>query len=428
VGIVGSLVAVALAAGGAERFESILYVPPPAGWSVLDLGEERRFVRQEETGNGLILLTRRPATGSPVEAFAALWQEHAARLVPGPAPEPSSRREAEFTVLSGARKIVSAGAPVTASVLAVVGHGRAVGVVGISTGEEVQSEVAALLESVRLAPDPGAAVAAGGPETAGELEYEVPPGYLERSEPGRIVLLPEVLDAPTPCVYGLAPPRRTSGSLESDAQAALLEVLERSWRPVAARRKEMRGTSSTGWPYAWVRSAFQRDPPGADETVAMAMVLPAGGGRVHVVWGRGSSAQCGLHDVSFERLFHGLRPGGWTSDGGRALARDVVGTWLSGGPAGARKLVLGADGRYERTSTSEGTGAPPGMPIHGRYVLRGSELTLTAEEGARDVRRYRVRLFDDRRPEGWRRFLTLLEDRPGRARIRKYARTDAPAG
>ena len=429
--IVGPLVAVAIAAGaGTERFESITYGPPPPSWSVLDLGEEgRRYVRQEETGNGVILVTGQASTGTPAEAFTSLWRDHAARLVPGPAPEPSARREGDLTVLSGARTIVSEGAPVSASVIAVVGAGRALGVVGISTGDAMQPEVAAVLASVHVSPVPASRAASGEPATAGDLEYEVPPGYLERSEPGKIVFLPEVFDARTPCVYGLAPPRRTRGSLEADAEAALLEVLEPVWRPVAGRRGAMRGTAAAGWPYAWVRSAFQQDAPGAGQAVqAMAMVLPAGGGKVHVVWGRGDQAQCGLDDVSFERLFHGLRPSGWMSDGGKVLQRDVVGSWSSGGSGGPRQLVLRADGRYERTSSSAGAGAPPGTVVQGRYTLRGDELTLSAEVGARDVRHYRVRVHDAWRPEGWKRSLTLLEDRPGRARVREYAQVAAPAG
>ncbi len=119
------------------------------------------------------------------------------------------------------------------------------------------------------------------------------------------------------------------------------------------------------------------------------MVLPAGHGRVHVVWGAGSPARRTLDNVSFTHLFHSLRPRGLTSDGGKALLRDLQGAWRNSERYSISQYAFGADGRYERglaTSTrlvldkrtSAGVDA-------GRYGLRDGTLILTSERGGRDT-------------------------------------------
>ena len=143
----GPLVAavIAGAGGGSERFELLTYTPP-SGWMVLDTEEGRRYVRQEEEGNGLIvLLAGRPTADPPAEAFAALWRDRAEKFVPGPPPDPSVQRTGELTTLIGRRQVQSRGAPVTATVVAVVGRGRVLGVVGIVTGEALDGKFVVLL-------------------------------------------------------------------------------------------------------------------------------------------------------------------------------------------------------------------------------------------------------------------------------------------
>src|SRR5215831_3506788 len=128
--ILAPLVAALLCVEGGERFESFSYAPPPAAWSVLDLGAEgRRYVRQEENGNGLVVLVPgQPSTGSPADDYAAMWRARASVIVAGPPPEPTVRRDGEFTVLTGTRKVVSEGQQVVATVIAFVGGGRASGI------------------------------------------------------------------------------------------------------------------------------------------------------------------------------------------------------------------------------------------------------------------------------------------------------------
>jgi hypothetical protein len=432
--IIGAVLAAALGGGGGpERFESITYSPPPSAWNVLDLGADgRRYVRQEEAGNGVIVIVPgRPATGSASAEFAAMWQARAAIILAGPSPKPTTTQEGEFTVLSGTRKSVSEGQAVSARLVTIVGRGRAMGVVGIATGDAVEPEVAAVLASVRVAPiDVASASAATAPGT-GELEYELPRGYLERPESRKTVFLPEVFDARTPCIYGIAAPRRATTSLEADAESALAEAVVPGWRRQDSRKRMQRGTSSTGWPYVWVRGTFQRVDAGrAQSKIAMATVLPAGGGRVHVVFGEGDPDRCRLHDASFERLFHSLQPGGWTSDGGKALIQSVVGTWRTNESPALQQLVLGADGRFERsisTVVAAGIGGSGDSALsRGKYVVRGSELLLIPDSNPQRADRYQVRVYESARGTGWKRSMALLDEHVSPAGVLWWSRVETP--
>jgi len=251
-------------------------------------------------------------------------------------------------------------------------------------------------------------------ESLGELGFDVPPGYVQQRNGDVVILAPAVADPGTPCLYGVAPPISTSGSLEADAEAALLQAVVPGWRRLDGRHYAMRGIAAAGWHYVWHRAAFEGDLGGERQAVnAMAMVLPAGPGHVHVVWGMGSISRCLLDDATFEQLFHTLRPAGWTSDGGQALARALVGTWRYTAGAGLQQLRFEADGRFERDL---GTRASVGVMERtsatasgGRFTVQDGELLLAPEHRPENPDRYRVRLYDEWFPDGWKRAIALLD-------------------
>ena len=201
------------------------------------------------------------------------------------------------------------------------------------------------------------------------------------------------------------------------------------WRRLDGYRYAMRGVAAAGWEYAWFRAAFQGEIGGQPQAVnAMATVLPAGPGRVHVVWGMGSISRCLLDDVPFEQLFHSLRPAGWTSDEGRALARALVGTWRHTESVGLQQLRFQADGRYERDLGSRAsvgvTERTSATATGGRFTLRDGALVLTPEHRPQSPDRYRVRLYDEWVAGGWKRAIALLDDTANPPLVVPFYRVD----
>jgi hypothetical protein len=246
------------------------------------------------------------------------------------------------------------------------------------------------------------------------LGFDVPPGYVQQRQGDIVILAPGTPNERTPCIYGIAPQRASTGNLEADAEAALVQAVVPGWRRLDDRHAAMRGVSAAGWPYVWYRAAFEGDVGGQRQAVnAMAMVLPAGQGRVHVVWGMGSISRCLLDDVTFEQLFHSLRPGGWASDSGKALARSLVGAWRFTASAGLQQLSFTSDGHFARdlgsrarVGVSERTST---TASGGRFTLRGSELALVPDHRPRSPDTYRVRLSDEWFANGWKRGIVLLD-------------------
>src|SRR5262249_9767792 len=133
------------------------------------------------------------------------------------------------------------------------------------------------------------------------------------------------------------------------------------------------------------------------------MILPAGPQRVTVVWG-GGDILCTADDASFVRLFHSLRPRGWTSDGGKALAQNLVGSWTMHSGSAVGVYVFRADGTYDdgkQVTHSTAIGDDSAIETTrsrtaagGQYVLRGNELSLTgAGKGGKQT--YRIRIVDE---------------------------------
>jgi hypothetical protein len=257
-----------------------------------------------------------------------------------------------------------------------------------------------------------------------EIDFAAPPGYAVRHEAGMVVFAPAAPDR-TPCVYGISPPRPSKGALDADAQAALAELVVPGWQRTSDWSHAAKGTAPAGWPYFRVQADFRRQP---DVVSAMALALPAGPGRVHLLWGLGSPARCTFDDTAFARLFHSLRPRGWASDGGAGLLGQLHGTWRNTERTGLGQFIFHVDGRYERalsTATRLGLSERTSSGVEaGRYAGRSGALVLAPERGGRETT-YRARVFDElSHVRGrWTRMLALLADDPGADEVR-YDRID----
>lgn len=419
---VAALVAgLGLLPGGAhaERFEFVAFTPPP-GWTAQQLSEGRAYVRSG--GIGAVTFYASRSDASPArQAFAAMWRERVDAIVPGPTPEPQLHRDGDFTLAVGARQVRAQDATIAVALVAVSGRGRSLGIVGVAGAGEPQREMTAFLDSLTLAPAASSAPAAPAADASGEIEvaFDPPPGYVARRDGGNVVLAPAAPER-TPCSYGIAAPRRSSGALEADAQAALVEAVLPGWQRHGEWSNAARGNAAAGWPYFRAQSDFSRNVAGKrDNVTAMALVFPAERGRVHVVWGIGNPARCSLDDASFARLFHSLRPRGWTADGGQALLRDLQGIWRNSERYGMSQWLFGADGRYQRglaTATRLGLDERSSAAVErGRYELREGALVLMPDMRGREGARYRVRVYEEfLYVKGrWTRAMSLLNEGAG---------------
>ena len=418
----------------AESFEGLSYTPP-RGWAVQNAQEGKAYVRP--TGVGVITFyAGRPDASPAPQAFAALWRTRVEPVLPGPVPEPQIQREGDFTVAVGAQQARAQDTTVTLSLVTVTGRGRTLGVLGMAGADEALRELTAFFDTVKLTPAASVGLApaplAPGAASEVEVEFDVPPGYVARREGGDVALSPMSAER-TPCAYGISPPRPSRGALDKDAQAALVEVVLPDWQRKGDWTSSVRGNAAAGWPYFRVQSDFQRNVTASFEYVtAMALVFPAERGRVHVVWGVGNPARCTFDDVSFARLFYSLRPRGWASDGGKALLRDLQGTWRNSERDGISQYTFSADGRYERglaTATRLGLEERTSAGVEGgRHELRSGALILTPDRRDRDSSRYRVRVNDEFLVVRgrWTRAMSLLDESESGNEVR-YDRVDPQA-
>jgi hypothetical protein len=411
----------------AETFEFLTYTPPN-GWTHQTLQDGLAYRRP--SGIGLITLyPSYAASGSAADEFLRMWRQRVEPAVPGPAPQPQLQRGGDYSLAVGQRQAVAQGSATTIMFVAIVGRGRALGLLAMASGDEAVREIAAFFDSIAISngasgvPSPGASAPPAGEI---EVDFDVPPGYVSRREGRAIVLTPTTIDDKTPCAYGVSPARASSGTLEADARAAVLEVLP-GWQLKNDSYNAMRGTAGVGWPYYWFRTDVQRLVGGSYEyAYVMTMAYPAAAGRVNIVYGAGNPARCTLDDLAFARLFHSLRPRGWPSDGGKALARDLQGTWRNSQRLGMAQYKFLPGGRYEfgiGTVTTMGLFERTSSSVSdGRYELRGSELIVTPDRRDRGVAKYRVRIYDEFVQGRWTRAMSLLDESANPALEVQYMR------
>ncbi len=401
------VLAFAMTEARAETFESVTFTPPP-GWSAQKDATGQGYFRKDAMGTGAVFLfPGRPATGAPAAAFAEEWRARVAPLASVPAPQPTLQTKGDFTVAMGAAQ----GQPGAIVLVTLVGRGRAQSVLGVAGTEEILKQVSAFFDSVDVAGAPPAGPAAAQPGL--ELEFDPPPGYVAQLDAGGVTLKPKTPSRDAPCTYGILAPRPSRASFEADADAALSDLLPGWGKRYSGenehRNKVKRGTGATGWPFYSYRADMQKVGQ-AGPLSLMVMVVPAGPKRVSVVWG-GGDVLCTADDLGFVRLFHSLRPRGWTSDGGKALSQALVGSWTmhSGNALGV--YVFRADGSFDDGSQATHTSGDVETTTSraaagGSWTLRGNELSLTT---GKSTRSYRIRIVDER-DVIWMRSLYLLNE------------------
>ena len=409
-----ALVVLASISARADKYEMVSYTPPP-GWQLQVAQDGRAYLRQDAEVGSITLYAARPVTAAAKEVFLEDWRNKVQAAITVATPKPEVVTSGDVTRVSAVRQATANGRNFTIVLVTFVVRGQAVSVTGAASGDEANRQLAAFFDGMTAgdapAPAPAPAAAAG----TIEVEFDVPDAYTPGRQGPMVVLTPRNADTRTPCTYGVAPARASLGSLEADAQAALVETFA-GWQKKNAdetRNSAMRGTAAAGWPYYWYRADLQRLVNGSYEyATGMVTVFPAGTGRVNVVWGFGNLAHCTHNDASFAHIFHSLKPKGWSSDGGQALARDLVGTWRLRQTQGMIEYKFGADGSFEEgrgTSTTTGVSeTTKSRAVVGRYALKGSRITLTGGDGKSLT--YLVRVYDEWVMGKWTRAMSLLND------------------
>jgi hypothetical protein len=266
---------------------------------------------------------------------------------------------------------------------------------------------------------PAVSVAQSGAASL-EVDFSVPSGYVAKPEGALVWLVPPNLGVGAPCAYGLAPPIPSKGSLEADAEAALIGLLPGMMR-INDVRIARRGVASAGWDYFLSGGHFQGQFGGESRYLAlMAMVFPAPANRVNLVFGLGSISECTFNDVPFAQLFHSLRPRGLPSRAGNALERSLIGAW---GGSRLSGLTFDANGRYSNSAAGQLLGYVISGGGDGGYTLRGSEITITPRATEQAPERLRVAIYDKWNNSRWQRAMTVLyDDRKPAPYVAEYLR------
>jgi hypothetical protein len=242
-----------------------------------------------------------------------------------------------------------------------------------------------------------------------EVDVTPPSGYVARLEGGLLWVKPPAPQPATSCIYGISPPRPSKGSLNADADAALVdETVGAGMKRTSESRIGMRGVAPDGWQYFLSGGSFQaQNAGGYAYLTVIAMAIPATASRVSVILVLGNAAQCNLNDVPFAQFLHGLRPRGWSSPGGNALERDLIGEWQGSMLSGH---TFFADGRYTSSAAGMLQGKPISGGVDGRYALRGSEVTITPSATGQRPERFRVHVYDNWTGTRWQRAMSVLYD------------------
>ena len=404
----------------ADTFEFLNYTPP-TGWTRTQTSDGTTFVRPN--GIGLVYFYNGYATtGSAADEFAKMWRTRLEPTVPGPAPQPQLQREGDFTVAAGSKQIDAKGTLTTVALASFVARGRAIGVLTMAAGDDALREITAFLNSLD--------VAKGTTASTGEIDvdFQVPPGYTSSRDGSLVILKPTTVDRNTPCVYGLSSARASRGSLEADAQAAILEPLA-GWQISGNHFNAMRGVSGAGWQYYWLRTEVRQLVGSSYKNLtAMATAFQSSPGRVNILWGFGELGPCMTDDATFLRIFFSLRPRGWTSDGGKALAGELVGTWRDTQAQGMVQYKFASSGRYARgvgTSTTFGNlETRTGSVGDGRFALRESDLTITPDARGSSASTFKVRIYDEFAGGRWTRSMSLLNESSKPPQEIQYMRVD----
>jgi hypothetical protein len=333
-----SLLAVAgLAAGDAcaDTFDFLTYTPP-SGWVSEAL--QGAIAYRRTNGIGLITITAsEPATGSLADEFARMWRVHVEPAVSGPAPQPQIRREGDYGVAVGSRQVQAQGTATVIALVAIVGQGRAIGVVALVDSDEALREATAFLDSVAIASGASAATAPNAGPVAAAADTPLETGRIVGGQPLGLFYAVEV-----------------AGIGERRVGTA-------TWLFLPGNRvSRVYPFGGTG---LFDSSRCSDDTCGSYQLGAGQLVVRWDGGRVDQ-W-------------AFAATGEGIRLDGGLYRPARAMtAASLVGRWSDAGYSGSNIYTFDGNGQF-----SFGTS---GDALTGSYRLQGFTLTLHFADG--DVR------------------------------------------
>jgi hypothetical protein len=332
----GLLAVTGLAAGDAcaDTFEFLTYTPP-SGWVSQALQEGIAYRRTN--GIGLITIAAsEPATGSPADEFARMWRTHVEPAVSGPAPQPQIRREGEYEVAVGARQTEAQGTATAIALVAIVGQGRAIGVVALADSEALR-EATAFLDSIAIASNASAATAPNAGSVAAAADTPL--------ETGRIVG-----GQPSGLFYAVQVPGIGSSRVDTA-----------TWLFLPGNRV------SRVYPFGGT-GLFDASRCNDDTCGSYQL----GAGQLAVRWDGGRVDQW-----TFAATGEGIRLDGALYRPARAMtAASLVGRWSDAGYSGSNIYTFDGNGRFSFGTSSDA--------LTGSYRLQGFALTLHFADG--DVR------------------------------------------
>jgi len=131
----------------ADTFEFLTFTPPP-GWT--KQVSNNQMVYRRPNGIGMIsFIPSYQTVGLPADEFAKIWAGHIGTTLRGPTPPPQVERIGSYTVAIGGTKVNAQGTMTTISLVAFVGQGRAVGVLGMAAGDDAERELIAFFDTLK---------------------------------------------------------------------------------------------------------------------------------------------------------------------------------------------------------------------------------------------------------------------------------------
>jgi hypothetical protein len=281
-------------------------------------------------GIGLITITAsEPATGSAADEFARMWRARVGPAVSGPAPQPQIGREGDYAVALGARQAEAQGTATVIALAAIVGRGRAIGVLALADSDEALREATAFLDSIAIASDASAGTAPTAGSVAAAAETPLEAGRIVGGQPIGLFYAVEVA--------GIGP-RRVDAAV---------------WLFLPGNRV------SRVYPFGGT-GLFDASRCSGDTCGTYQL----GGGQLAVRWDGGrvdrwTFAATG-EDIALDgRLYRPARA---------MTAASLVGRWSDAGDAGSNIYTFDGHGRFS-FGTSSGA-------LTGSYRLQGFALTL----------------------------------------------------
>lgn len=408
-------------------FDIIKYISP-AGWTNKLQNDALVLTAPEKNDSTFCIIMvykSIKSSGNVSTDFSSAWNEIAVKRLNISAEPAMEKPQSEngWNYLSGTASFLLSGVNSVALLTEISDNTKAMSILVVTNDPKHQGTIESFYQDIEMtipaqsAPQTETAKVSNVKGAVGDYIFTVPPGWKKEESDDEIALR----GPDNASVISILPFMKSSGDLDKDMNDIFWQIFS-GWHEDEYRTSDhisTKGVAPDGWSYFKDDVAIAKTDGGNNYRAYGFVFLAQLDGKLAVIAGSYPSKNGPLDEttnVDWQLLFHSLQFKGYKPVSGSQLAKDILGSWITGSYTGMVTYTYAANGHFSSGSAFSTTTQHTEYTVlekttsfvgDGTYTLKGNELSCKYSRTGTTITE-KVRVYYQKQFGAWQKRLGLL--------------------